>query len=471
MTITPVSLGLKSQPVRYKQGGSATIINGYAEQVGDEAKSPWHVYPSDGLQGYVVLPDADGGVRAALEVDGKLYCVAGTRVYSVTTAQNVTLIGSMNIPASGLVKMRRNRRASPDIAIVCGGLMYNIRAGVLTQVSDADLLAPIDMDFVDGYFGIVTADNKWQIGAIDDATAWDALDFARADADPDDTAAISSMQSQFVIFGTETTEFYRNTGNADFAFERVTVADVGCLAAGSVQRLEQSINFVAQDRTVRMFVGYAAQRISTHSVERDIEALADPAAITSATWVRDGHTFYCITAPGEWTWVLDQLSGQWHKRQSYGAASWRVSAVTSFNGRLIAGDADEGKLYDMSPDHLDEAGDPLVMTIIAPPVHAFPFRMQHNAVFVDLERGAGTGQGAAQDVAPVLMLSWSDDGGETWSSERKIEIGEQGQRMTRVRTHRLGIAKENGRTYRLSISAKVRRGVYGMSVDVEKLAA
>ena len=43
--------------------------------------------------------------------------------------------------------------------------------------------------------------------------------------------------------------------------------------------------------------------------------------------------------------------------------------------------------------------------------------------------------------------------------------------MTRVRTHRLGIAKENGRIYRLSISAKVRRGVYGMSLDVEKLAA
>lgn len=471
MTITPVSLGLKSQPARYKQGGSAVIINGYAEQVGDEAKSPWHVYPSDGLQGYVVLAEADGGVRASIEVDGVLYVVAGTRVYSVTAAQNVTLIGSMNIPTTGLVKMRRNRRASPDIAIVCGGLMYNILAGALTQVTDADLLAPIDMDFVDGYFGIVTANNKWQIGAIDDATAWDALDFARADADPDDTVAISSMQSQFVIFGTETTEFYRNTGNADFAFERVTVADVGCIAAGSVQRLEQSINFVANDRTVRMFVGYAAQRISTHAVERDIENLTDRSVITSATWVKDGHTFYSITAPGSWTWVYDSVTSLWHKRQSYEAASWLVSTVESFDGKLIAGSATAGTLYEMSAAYTDESGDPLVMTIETPPVHAFPYRMQHHALFIDLERGAGTGQGDTQDVAPALMLSWSDDGGETWSTERQLAIGEQGQRMTRVRTHRLGIARENGRSYRLSISAKVRRGVYGMSLDVEKLAA
>lgn len=469
MPIVPISLGLNSNPARYKQGGAAVIINGYAEQIGDEAKSPWHIYPVDGLIGYALLESADGGVRAAIEVDGVYYCVAGTRVYKITASQTVTLIGSINISATDPVKMRRNRRSDPDIAIVCGGLMYNIRAGSPSQVTDADLLAPIDLDFVDGYFGIVTAGNKWQIGAIDDATAWDGLDFTRADADPDAAIAISSMQSQFVIFGTATTEFWRNTGAADFPFERVTVSDVGCLAAGSVQRLEQSIMFVAEDRTVRMFAGYEARRVSNHAVERDIEALTDRNVLKSATWVKDGHTFYTLTAPGYWTWQHDTVTGFWSKRQTYGSASWRGSTVTVFNGKLIVGDATEGKLYEMSAAYFDEAGDDLVTSIITPPVHGFPFRMQHNSVFIDLERGAGTGQGDAHNVAPELMLSWSDDGGETYGTERRLQIGQQGQRVTRVRTHRLGMTQDNGRVYKLSISAKVRRGFYGMSVDAEKL--
>lgn len=471
MTLVPVSLGLTSSPARYKQGGSAVIINGYAEKVGDEAKSPWHIYASDGLLGFALLTGADGGVRAAVEINNVIYCVAGTRAYKVKATGEVTLIGSMNIATTGLVKMRRNRRSSPDVAIVCGGLMYNIRSDVLTQVTDADLLAPIDLDFVDGYFGIVTANNKWQIGALDDATSWDALDFTRADGDPDDAVAISTMQSQFVIFGETTTEFWRNTGAADFPFERVTVSDVGCLAAGSVQRMDQTVVFVAEDRAVKAFQGYAAERISTHAIERDIESLADRSILTSAQWVRDGHQFYSLTAPGYWTWVYDFTTGLWHKRESYGSDSWRVSTVVTAFDRLIAGDAAEGKLYDMGADYSDEAGEPLVMEIITPPIHAFPYRMRHDALFIDLERGAGTGEGSDEDVSPELTLSWSEDGGETFGNARMIGFGEQGQRNVRVRAHRLGTAPEGGRVYKIQISAKVRRGLYGMSLEATRLGA
>lgn len=467
----PVSLGLASNPARYKQGGSAVLINCFAEQVGEEGKSPWHVYSVDGLQGYAELESANGGVRAAINVDGVLYVVAGTRAYKITTNQVVTLIGSMNISETAPVFMERNRRSVPDIAIVCDGLMYYIRADVLTQVTDVDLLAPTSLSFVDGYFVIGTVNNTWQIGAIDDASAWDALDFTRADSNPDAVVTVSATQGQAVIFGERSTEFWRNTGNADFAFERVTSADVGCIAAGSVQQMEQSIAFVAQDRTVRTFVGYDARRISTHAVERDIERLSDRSQIKSATWVKDGHTFYSVTAPGFWTWDYDTVTGLWHQRKSYGQADWRCSTVTLFDGKLIAGDTTLGRLYEMSASFSDEAGDPLVMEIITPPVHAFPYRMRHNALFVDMEQGVGTGQGDAQDIDPVLMLSWSEDGGATFGNERMIPIGQQGRTTTRVRAWRLGIAPEDGRVYKLALSAKVRRGFYGMSLDVDRLAA
>jgi len=472
MPITAISLGLKSAPARFKQGGSAVIINGFAEQVGEEGKSPWHIYSSDGLQGLADLDavtPADGGVRAALNLDGVLYVVAGTRVYRVTANGTVTLLGSMSISDTGPVFMERNRRATPDIAIVCDGLMYYVRADVLAQVVDADLLAPTSLSFVDGYFVIGTANNKWQIGAIDDASAWDPLDFARADANPDAVVVVSAMQSQAVIVGELSTEFHRNTGNADFAFEFVTSADVGCLAAGSVQKLEQSIAFVASDRTVRMFVGYEARRVSSHAVERDIESLTDRSIIKSSTWVKDGHTFYSITAPGFFTWTYDTVTALWHKRKSYNRPDWRVTTVTAFDGKLIAGDADSGKLYEMSAAFTDEAGEPLVMEVITPPVHAFPYEMRHDCLYLDLERGVGTGQGDAQDIDPEVMIDWSEDGGATFGNERVRKIGQQGKGVIRVDVHRLGIAPVDGRVYRFRISAKVRRGFYGASLRTTPL--
>lgn len=468
--IVPVALGTRSNPARFHQGGSARLINCYAESAGEEGKVPWPIYASDGLEGFAALAEANGGLRAAIELNGAFYCVAGTRVYKVTASGVVTLLGSMNISTTAPVFMARNRRSSPDIGIVCDGLMYFVRADVLAQVTDVDLLSPTSLSFVDGYFVIGTANNTWQIGAIDDATAWDALDYTRADANPDAVVVVSAIQSQAVICGERSIEFHRNTGAADFPFERVTSVDIGCLAAGSVQSVEQTLAFVGHDRTVRMFGGYEAVRVSTNAVERAIEDLADRSIITSCTWVKDGHTFYSISSPS-WTWVFDTVTKLWHERQSYGSSKWKVATVTAFDGKLIAGDATEGKLYEMSADFFDESGDPLVSEIVLPPVHQFPNRFIINTAYIDAQVGVGTGVGAVQDIDPELMLSWSHDGGETFAGERRIKLGQMGKNVTRLKEHRLGMCGQNGVVFKISCSAKVRRALYGLTLDIDQVAA
>lgn len=466
--IVPVSLGTRSNPARFHQGGSARLINFYAENAGEEGKVQWPIYASDGLQGYANLPDANGGVRAAIEVNGAFYTVAGSRVYKTTKSGVVTFLGSMNISMTAPVYMARNRRSDPDIGIVCDGLMFNIRNDVLSQVTDVDLLAPTSLSFVDGYFIIGTANNTWQIGAIDDATAWDPLDYTRADANPDAVVVVSALQSDAVIFGEVSTEFHRNTGASDFPFERVMSIDVGVLAAGSVQSLEQTLVFVGHDRTVRMLNGGSAVKISTNAVERAIEDLNDRTTLKSATWVKDGHAFYSITSDN-WTWVYDTATGLWHERKSYGQPNWKVSTVTSFDGKLIAGDATRGILYEMSADFLDEAGTPLVSEIVLPPVHAFPYPLIFNALYLDVQVGVGTGVGAPEDVDPELMLSWSDDGGETFAGQRLLKLGQMGRKTQRVRTYRLGQSGEDGRVFKISLSAKIRRALYGISADVDRV--
>jgi hypothetical protein len=470
MTLIPISLATKSNPARYPQGGTSRLVNCFLEDIGEEGKTKFAIYASDGLQGFAATVGANGGVRAALAVGSYLYYVAGTALYRVNASGVVALVGSMNISQTAPVYMARNRRATPDVAVVCDGLMYYYRT-TFQQVTDVDLLAPTSLAVVDGQFVIGTADNKWQVGDIDAADSWDGLSFERADASPDAVVRVAARQGEAVIFGEESVEFWQNVGGADGAgFSRSAVADIGCLAANSAAVVEQSLAWVASDRTVRLLDGYQGRRISTHAVERDIEALADRSQITAASWVKDGHTLYSITSPA-WTWVYDTVTGLWHNRESYGRENWRISTVTAFAGKLIAGDADTGNLYEMSAEFGDEAGEPLVMSATLPPVTAFPSRITFHSVHIDAETGVGTGQGATQDVDPELVLSWSDDGGATFRHERRLKLGEQGRRNVRLSTFRLGQCRSAGRVFRVTCSARVARALYQMQADVEKDAA
>jgi len=474
MPVVPLQLPTGTTKARFPQGGAARLINCYSSQIGEEGKVQRAIYSSDGLQGFALIEGlADGlGCRAALNLDDQsLYVVAGTALFKIKSNGTVTLIGSMNISTTAPVFMARNRRATPDIGIVCDGLMFYCRGDVLAQVTDSDLLAPTSLDFSDGYFGITTANNAWQVGAIDDASAWDGLDFATADGDPDSLIRIAALQAQFYLFGSATIEVWQDTGGADFPYARSFVIPIGLFGANSVAKVAETMAFVGHDRTVRLLGGGdQANVISDPDVEQALQSIEDSATLSATSWTANGHTSYKLTCP-DWTCVYDTRTQPWHERQTYGQKNWRVSFVVPFGTRLIAGDATSGKLFEMGPQFLDDAGDPLISSIVFPTMTAFPYRVSHNALYIDVERGVGHVTGAPENIDPEIMVEWSHDGGETYHVQRALKLGKQGRNLTRVRTHRLGQAPENGRVYKLSWSAKVDRALYAASVDITQDAA
>ena len=167
--------------------------------------------------------------------------------------------------------MARNRRSTPDIVIVCDGVMYYYRTS-LSQVTDADLLAPLSLTVVDGIIIIGTAQNKWQA----EATLMTPVHGTRCHSSAPTPRLIRgcccSHGRTNADFRTETCEFWVNAGGADATrFSRTAVMDLGCLAAQSVAGLDQTVAWVAHDGKVYRLQGYAGKRISTPSVERDIE--------------------------------------------------------------------------------------------------------------------------------------------------------------------------------------------------------
>ncbi len=470
MSVVPLDLGVQSEPGRYGPDTSTRLVNCYAEQAGKGAKVGFPIYAIEGLSLLATL-SGGGRVRGAISVDPYGYIVAGTSLYKVDVGGGQTTIGGF--PGSSPVFMARNRKSgTPQIALVSDGLRYLVESDAIATIADTDLPNANSVTQTGGYFVWTISDGRFFISSIDEGTAIDALDFATAEANPDGLlVAYARGVSELILFGVNSVEFWSNTGAASFPFERIPGAglqNLGCLCRHSVKDLNDVLIYVASDGTVRLLNGYQPERISTHAVERDIDAVADKDSITATAYSIRGHQFYCLSC-ATWTWVYDGLTGLWHERESEGHTRWRGEVFVNVNGSRVVGDHEDGLLYEIDPDVYTENGDNLVMTIHTSPVHAYPNRACHDRLFIDFIPGVGLVSTDDHESDPTVMLQWSDNSGRTWSNEERATIGESSQWDTRVVFDRLGETKEDGRIYKISMSAPVVRGVTGAALDAELL--
>jgi hypothetical protein len=473
----PISLGLRANPSRFSgQAGAARLINCFAEEIGEEGKSQWAISATAGLSTFGSALDADGGIRDMLEVDGYLYVVAGRQAFRVDASGVSTTLGGF--PTDGPVYMRRNRRVPTQIGIVSDGLYYVIDSGTLSEVSDSDLPPPSSLAYLDGYGILPISRGRYMLTGIDDFTTVDSLDESVAEANPDPILRAHELEREVYFFGTKSIEAHQNTGDADFPLTRSQAIEVGCGAADSVCAVDtpsgKSLMFVANDHTVRVLRGYTPAVVSTGEIENKIRQLAEAGSIDTlraTAWSWGGRFFYALSC-ASWTRCYDAKTGLWHERASYLSDRWRVSKVVPFGGVLVAGDATTGQLYTMNDDTYVEGSEALVLQVVTPPIHAFPYGGAMNALYVDAVSGVGLNTTTTHNLDPVLMVDWSLDGGATFSTPRETPLHRQGQTGRRVRPlFKLGRFGQKGVAFRFRISASVQKVLLSASLDFDRLAA
>lgn len=464
--IIPLNLGRASNRSRYGHEGGSGLVNCIAEDVGEGGKSQYVIYARDGYAGWGSGVTGDG-VRAMLALDTDLYVVAGRSISRVDTSGNATLIGG--IIGDGPVTMARNRATTTQVGICADGLFKIATKDGIVDVTDSDLPPANSVCNIDGYFVLTIPDGRVYSSALEDGTSFDGLDFAKAEANPDGLVRGFVRNRDLCLFGTKSTEFYQNVGNETFPFSRTTSIDVGCLAAASVASVDQTVAWVAHDGTVRMLNGYQAGVISTYEVERLIDDEPDKDSIQGFSWQRRGHTFYAISGTN-WTKVFDLGTQRWTDFTSFGLSRWRLSAYAMFDGKHIFGDYANGNLYQMRATDYSDAGSPIDMIVEMPPVHAYPYRMTHHEFYADVIPGVGLNS-PDSNADPMVMLDYSTDGGNTYGSVEHLPIGKLGATHKRVVARRLGQCGEDGRVYRLRMSADVVRGIMQAAIAAERDAA
>ena len=479
--LTPIGLTNGTARGRYDVEATARLINCYAEGIGSTGKAPFVLYAVNGWESYATLPGASGGVRAMLSLDSELLAVAGRQLYTVSPQKVATLIGG--IPSDGLVTMARNRQApNPQAVIVSDGRWYIYQDGAVTQGSDPDLRAPIYVTQTGGYFVFLAADGTITASAIDDTTI-DGLDFANAQSNADGGVALATRGTDLLIFGQRSTEFWTETGAADFPFERQAFRGFGCYAPGTVSEITalvsnamvDSVAWAATDENgkytgVYLLSGYAAQKISTYDIDRDILDDPNPSQIRSFAWSEDGHVFYTIKGT-DYSHTYDTVEGVWHERKSATQKYWRGFPHVTFDGKTLFGDSETGTLYESKRSLYDAAGEDVVMEVWLPIVHAWPYELIVNRLVVDAVTGVGENSSDDHLADPQIMFDMSRDGGKTFGTVLSRSLGRDAQVNQSIEWWALGPVPRQGAVLRFRISAGVKRAVLGAAIDVDRVAA
>ena len=135
--------------------------------------------------------------------------------------------------------MARNRR-EPDaeVGIACDGVFHVIDTSGTTvstvDLSGLDTGTLVSLSGLDGYFILAFDNGEFFVTNIDNATTIDGLDFDKAESHPDSLTSTAVWGRDVALFGTNSTEFWQNTGASPFPFERTAAMSVGCYAAASV---------------------------------------------------------------------------------------------------------------------------------------------------------------------------------------------------------------------------------------------
>lgn len=468
----PLTFAVQSRKGRYGSDGTASLVNAFVEEAGEEGKTPLPIYCVDGLR--PTMEFGPGPIRAMFPVGQFLYVVSGNLVGRLTQNSPGQQIGA--VPAAGNVWMDRNRRVDqPQVAISAGERGFLAVDDNLIPISDEDFPPSVGpVTYIDGYFAWVANDQssgKYVISAVDDGGLYDGLDFGSSESLPDRLVGVLLRRGELWLPGESSVEVHSNTGNNLFPFERIPGVAIGrgCLFAATARVVSEEVVWVADDCTVRRSSNYRAERISHHDVERAIEDLDDKSTLSALVIEKGGHSFYELSCP-DFTWRIDLTTNKWHELKSYRKARWRASCSCRFNNKVLVGDAFSNKIYTVDDAYHQDGTEPLIWKIRSPISHDFPNAVQWKELAFDVIPGAGVLEATGDKKDPHLMLRYSDDGGKRWSSQMKGAVGRQGETGTQLMFHDLGQSSGHGRTWELSMSAAVARCLLGVKAKIRRVS-
>lgn len=439
---------------------SSRLVNCYAEALPPDTNPPVALVRAPGIAEWTTV--GTGPIYGMLASGSYLYVVSGTKLYRVDENKSATELGSVGSISANGIDMERNADA---VVVVNQPNAFYWDGTDFGQIDDPDFTSrgATDVEFIDNYLIFVEPDSGRFFGAkLGEVNDFDALDFATAEAAPDNLVGAKVDHGELILAGKETMEIWRSNPALPFPFERVAngIIELGCLNGKTLAKQDNSVFWLANDYTVRRLEGNTPIRVSQHGVEAAFKRMTISTGKGFA-FSMEGHLFYVLSFH-EGTFLYDATTKEWHERQSYGYDNWRAQSHANQFGLDLVGDITSNKIGYLDRNTYTEWGDTQRVEWTYQPIYAEGRRAFHDRLEIICETGVGltTGQGSN----PQIMLEYSDDGGRTFRSMPNRSLGAIGRYTDRVVWQGLGSSRQ--RVYRGAVSDPVKLVVTDTQTEI-----
>jgi hypothetical protein len=442
------------------------MLNMYLENLANSSKGTLVAYSWPGF-GLPVANLGDYPIRQLYVLEDQLYAVAGNQFYGVSSGP--TALGSL-LSSTGPVSIADSVK---QILIVdgVGGYVYDTTTDTYAEIADANFPAGATaVAYQDGFFMANRPNSRqWYISKQYDGTVWTPVTFASKEQFSDNLISIAASGGLIRLFGSNSIEFWSSSGSLDFPFLRTQGATtyVGVLASQSISSIEGNFFFLGTsangDAGVYWLQGTQVTLVSSSSVHRSLSKYLTLTDAVGQCMLLDGHVFYILSFPTQMeTWLYDLSMSQvlgypvWCKLASHSMSYYRFGYATSLKGKIIVGDTQSGRIYQIDPESPTENGMSVTRQLVSGHFYNAGELVYINEMQVDMEVG---------NTIPnaQILLEISKDGGWTYLPGQLLLLGGPGQYKTRVRARRLGVTRDG--VFRLTVTDPVYIALLGANIE------
>ena len=447
----------------YSQAVSAQRrLNVFYDVRKDQDKNTAIIRGTPGSVLSAVLPTSP--IRGWRVVGSLAYAVAGAVLYSVTTNNTITSLGTLST-SLGYVTLSDN---GVQLGIVDGASLYVYTlttgsyfqaalnaAGSFGVVTDANFPAgATSLCFLDGRnIANRTLSRQAYVCEQYDMTHWTSVSsiptYFTKENSSDQLVAIDVWNGAIILWGQQSIEFWQDVGSSPLPFARVNGSSQtwGLAAINSRIALNNTMVFLGQNPQggiqVLMFNGYAPQRISTSDVENKISGFTTWQDAVALAYIVDGHPMYQLSFPtANQSFLFDALTNLWFETQTGLAVQARHfgNLGITFNTHNYISDVSSSNIYRLDTTAYTDNGTAIKRQCVSRHINMDGNQFGIDELLLDMETGIGLQSG--QGVNPQLVLEVSKDGGRTFGNERWSSIGLVGQYLARVIFRRLGMGRD-----------------------------
>jgi len=395
--------------------------------------STGYLRPADGI---IELGVGTGIDRGGINWNGVYYRVMGSSLLRISESGTHTIIG--DVGSDG--KEVRLDYSFDYLAIASNNNLFLYDGSTLTQNTDVDLGNVVDMTWVDGYF--MTTDGEFLVVTeLNDPFAVNPLKYGSSEINPDAVNGLLKLRNEIYALNRYTIEVFDNVGASGFPFQRINGAHIerGSIGTRASCIFMEAIVFVGSALNEAPAVWFGANgstvKVSTREIDQILLEYTEDelSQILLESKTDKNHQHLYIHLPNK-TLVFDGSASKamgtnvWFELTSsiIGDGQYQAKNLVWCYNKWLCGNptaSNHGYLTDEVSTHYGNTiGWDFGTSII--------YNNGNGAIFHELELICLSGRVPLGD-DPTIWSQYSLDG-TTWSQEKSIQAGKQGERNKRL---------------------------------------